>query len=51
MSWNDFMHRHGIPVTRANYIGLNWMGQYTPDNLPPELEAELLPKLWEDDDG
>jgi hypothetical protein len=42
----NYMEENGIPITRGNYIGLNWMGEYDPDKpLPAELEAELPPAL------
>lgn len=38
----EYLRDNDIPVTRANYIGLNWMGEYDPAQpLPAELEAEL----------
>ena len=38
----EYLRDNDIPVTRENYIGLNWMGEYDPTQpLPAELEAEL----------
>ena len=43
----DWMKANGIPITRAVYIDLNWWGEYTADNLPPECEAQLPLELQE----
>jgi hypothetical protein len=38
----DALKRRNMPVTRENYILMNWMGDYDPSEpLPAELEAEL----------
>ncbi len=38
----EYMKKNGIPMTRANYVGLNWMGDYDPARpLPAELEASI----------
>jgi hypothetical protein len=46
---------HGIPVTRENYLALNFLGTaHSPDEpLDGELEAEMPRELrqgWDDDD-
>jgi hypothetical protein len=43
----QYMKANDIPLTRANYIGLNWFGDIEePDEpLPAELEAELPKEL------
>lgn len=42
----DFMKKNNIPVTRENYIGLNWAGEYDAAKpLPAELEADLPEEL------
>lgn len=42
----EYLKKNGIPVTRHNYIGLNWMGDFDPDEeLPAELEADLPEEL------
>lgn len=42
----EYLKDNDIPVTRENYIGLNWMGDYDPSEpLPPELEMELPEEL------
>jgi hypothetical protein len=47
----QYMKENDIPITRANYIALNWMGDYDPAQpLPAELEAEL-PEELENDEG
>lgn len=41
-----FLRDNKIPVTRANYIGLNWLGDYDPSEpLPAELEMDLPEEL------
>lgn len=41
-----YLQKHNIPVTRENYISLNWMGDYPADQpLPAELEASLPKEL------
>jgi hypothetical protein len=38
----EYLKKSGIPVTRENYVGLNWLGDYDPAKpLPAELEASL----------
>ena len=38
----DYMKKNDIPVTRENYIEINWMGEVDPKQpLPAELEAEM----------
>ena len=38
----NYMEENNIPITRKNYIEINWMGDMDPDKpLPAELEAEL----------
>lgn len=39
----EYMKEEGIPLTRENYIGINWMGDIEDPSkvLPAELEAEL----------
>jgi hypothetical protein len=41
----EYLKKHDIPVTRENYVLLNWLGDVAPDNLPAELEAELPKEL------
>jgi hypothetical protein len=42
----EYMKENDIPVTRDNYIGLNWLGDYDPSEpLPAELEADLPEEL------
>ena len=42
----NYMEENNIPITRKNYIEINWMGDYDPSKpLPAELEAELPPAL------
>lgn len=40
----QFMRRHGIPVTRMNYLDFAYMGKLTVE-LSPEEEANLPPML------
>jgi hypothetical protein len=41
-----YLKKLGLPVTRENYIGLNWCGDYQWDKpLPAELEASLPEEL------
>lgn len=43
----NYMKENNIPLTRENYIEINWMGDYKADEpLPAELEAEL-PKQFQ----
>jgi len=38
----EYLKTHHIPVTRENYIGLDFLGDYDPkEMLPAELEAAL----------
>lgn len=42
----DYLKKNDIPVTRENYVALNWMGDYSADKpLPAELEASLPASL------
>lgn len=42
----QYMKDHKIPVTRENYVELNWVGRYDGSKpLPAELEAELPEEL------
>ena len=42
----EYLKKNGIPVTRENYIGLNWAGDYdSKQALPAELEASLPEEL------
>lgn len=45
----EYLQKHNIPVTRENYIAINWMGDYPGDQpLPAELEASLPTELqWD----
>jgi hypothetical protein len=48
----DWMKKKNIPLTRENYILLNWGGEKNPDEpLDPESEAELPEEFqrWEDE--
>ena len=46
----DYMKKNDIPMTRKNYIELNWMGQADPNQpLPAELEAEMPEELQHSD--
>lgn len=40
----DYMKKHGIPLTRQNYLDIDHMGK-PPAQLSPELEAELPTEL------
>jgi hypothetical protein len=44
-----YLKKLNIPVTRENYIAVNWMGDYPADEpLPAELEASLPKELqWD----
>jgi hypothetical protein len=44
------MRRHGIPVTRENYLDLAYMGQ-PPEELGPEEESELPEELQRRSEG
>ena len=47
----NFMEENNIPITRMNYIEINWMGDYDPSKpLPAELEAELPSALQMQDE-
>ena len=47
----NFMEENNIPITRKNYIEINWMGDYDPSKpLPAELEAELPSALQMQDE-
>jgi hypothetical protein len=38
----EYMKKNNIPLTRENYIGLNWAGDLDPAKpLDAELEADL----------
>lgn len=42
----NYLKEHNIPVTRENYIEINWMGEVDPKQpLPAELEAEMPESL------
>jgi hypothetical protein len=42
----DYLKKNKIPVTRENYIGLDFAGDYDPKQpLPAELEASLPKEL------
>lgn len=42
----EYMKKNNIPVTRENYVLINWLGEYSADEeLPAELEAELPTEL------
>jgi hypothetical protein len=42
----NYMEENNIPITRKNYIEINWMGDRDPNEpLPAELESELPPAL------
>lgn len=36
----DWMKKYGVPLTRENYLDLNYLGN-VPDEIGPEIEAEL----------
>lgn len=41
-----YMEDHNVPMTRENYITLNWMGMWDAEKpLPAELEAEMPEQL------
>lgn len=47
----NYMEENNIPITRKNYIEINWMGDYDPSKpLPAELEAELPSALQMQDE-
>lgn len=38
----EYMKKNNLPMTRANYVGLNWAGDYDSSRpLPAELEASI----------
>ena len=42
----EYLKQLNLPVTRQNYISINWCGEYQWDKpLPPELEASLPEEL------
>lgn len=42
----EYLKENNLPVTRENYINVNWMGDYDPaEPLPAELEASLPEEL------
>ena len=41
----DFMEDRGIPLTRENYIKMNWWGKKTSADLSWEDELELPPQF------
>jgi hypothetical protein len=42
----EYLKTHHIPITRENYIGLDFLGDYDPkEMLPAELEAGLPKEL------
>ncbi len=46
----EYLKKNEIPVTRANYVEVNWMGDYDPkEPLPAELEAEIPEELQHED--
>ena len=46
----EYMKRHGIPVTRENYVSFNSLGDADgKDMLDAELEAELPEELQHPD--
>lgn len=46
----EYLEKNKIPVTRENYVGLNWLGDLDPkEPLPAELEAELPDDLQHPD--
>lgn len=45
-----YMKEANIPITRDNYVELNWMGDYDPKQpLPAELESEIPEELQHPD--
>lgn len=36
-----WMRMAGLPMTRETFVTMTWFGEVDPDDLPPELEAEL----------
>lgn len=42
------MKNLGIPITRENYIRLNWGRMLSDEEMTPEHEDELPPHLRED---
>ena len=47
----NYMEENNSPITRKNYIEINWMGDYDPSKpLPAELEAELPSALQMQDE-
>jgi len=45
----DYLKKADIPVTRKNYVGLNWPGADYDKPLPAELEAEIPEELQHPD--
>lgn len=43
----DTMRKHGIPVTRQNFIRQNWGRDVPNEEWTPEHEMELPPELRE----
>jgi hypothetical protein len=42
----EYLKKNNIPVTRPNYVNLNWAGDADPSKpLPAELEASLPKEL------
>lgn len=42
----EYLKKNNIPITRKNYIEMNFMGDYPADQpLPAELEASLPEEL------
>ena len=42
----EYLKKLNLPVTRENYIAINWMGDYPANKpLPAELEASLPEEL------
>lgn len=45
----DYLKKTGTPVTRKNYVGLNWPGADYDKPLPAELEADIPEDLQHPD--
>jgi len=46
----EYMKSKNIPITRDNYIQINWMNSWDPKKpLPAELEAEMPEELQHPD--
>lgn len=43
-----YMTKHGIPLTRDNYVSLAYMGEKTYEDLEGEERAEL-PDIWNEE--